>query len=400
MQFQWYNFSVGTTWWEWVLLLAPVATLLLSIPYFLSVSRPRRRAEAYEPAAPGTREGISVIVYCREDAASLSRLLGTLMNQDYEGEYEVIIVSDGRPDATSDVYNSLAIKHKNLYLTFVPDEAHNISRRKLAITLGVKAAHYPIILCTEADAVVTKGWVRSVAECFDKDTQVVITPVSPLELWGSGLPEAVRTLDAASGTVIYLDSALTGRPYRGNSYSLAYRKQLFISHKGFSRSLTLHYGDDDIFVSEIATSENTRVALGSDSLVRLGWSNPQRAFRESKLRRSFTEKGLGRRARLIAGSGPMLAWTGVLSAVGSIVAEALTGGGVLTSIAVALVAMTAYMAAAAMTWRGTLEMLGLKIAGILVAPAILIRPLYNAAYGVASRKTRTRNYTWGNSVRK
>lgn len=400
MQLQWYNFSVGETWWEWLLLMAPIITLFLSIPYFKRVSLPTRRARDYEPAAPGTRIGVSVIVYCREDAASLARLLATLLNQDYEGEYEVIVVSDGRPDEISDVYNSLSASHRNLYLTFVPDASHNLSRRKMAITLGIKAANYPVILCTESDAVVEKGWVRSVAESFDESTDVVVTPVTPMELWGSGLPEAVRTLDAATGAVTYLDSALTGHPYRGNSYSLAYRKDLFINHKGFSRSLTLHFGDDDIFVSEIATGDNTRVALGEGSLVRAAWSSPRRGFREMKLRRTFTEQGLGRGARLRMWLGPVLAWIGFAASIGAMACGLATGRGFLPAVLVAVVVAVAYGFIAASKWKGTLELLGLKVAGILVAPAIMILPFYNLTYRILSRRTRTRNYTWGNSVRK
>ena len=50
----------------------------------------------------------------------------------------------------------------------------------------------------------------------------------------------------------YISSALTGNPYTGNGRNLSYRKDLFFAHKGYYKSLSLHAGDDDLFINESA----------------------------------------------------------------------------------------------------------------------------------------------------
>ncbi len=70
-------------------------------------------------------------------------------------------------------------------------------------------------------------------------------------------------------------------------------------NKGFARTLNLHYGDDDIFVSEIANRNNTAVELSDESIVRLRHGNHPRIFNERVLRRSFTEGHIRRRPRFL-----------------------------------------------------------------------------------------------------
>ena len=70
---------------------------------------------------------ISVIVYCRDNAERLAKLLPQILNQKYDAKFEVIVVNDGSSEDTKDVFNYLAISHKNLYQTFIPKGADNIS---------------------------------------------------------------------------------------------------------------------------------------------------------------------------------------------------------------------------------------------------------------------------------
>ena len=63
----------------------------------------------------------------------------------------------------------------------------------------------------------------------------------------------------------YFSYALAGHPYMGVGRNLAYRKSLFFKHKGFASHLRFLSGDDDLFVNEAATAQNTRVEFSHES---------------------------------------------------------------------------------------------------------------------------------------
>jgi hypothetical protein len=63
----------------------------------------------------------------------------------------------------------------------------------------------------------------------------------------------------------YLSFALAGLPYMGVGRNLAYKKELFYRHKGFSSHNHIPGGDDDLFVNMAATADNTRVVIDPDA---------------------------------------------------------------------------------------------------------------------------------------
>jgi hypothetical protein len=59
----------------------------------------------------------------------------------------------------------------------------------------------------------------------------------------------------------YLSYALSGIPYMGVGRNLAYKKDLFFRHKGFTSHQHLASGDDDLFVNKAATGKNVGVVI-------------------------------------------------------------------------------------------------------------------------------------------
>ena len=69
----------------------------------------------------------------------------------------------------------------------------------------------------------------------------------------------------------------------GIGRNLAYRKELFYEHKGFSAHLNLQRGDDDLFVNHVATAENTRVETDADATIRMQPVFRAKDWREEKI---------------------------------------------------------------------------------------------------------------------
>ena len=224
---------------------------------------------------------VSVIICAREECENLRRNLKAVLEQDYP-QFEVIVINDGNTDESEDYLTLLEEKYPHLYHSFVPDSSRYISRKKLAATLGVKASKYDWLVFTEANCCPQSNqWLRLLARNFTSRTQVVLG-YSGYER-GKGWLHKRVAFDNLFTSMRYLGFALAGSPYMGIGRNLAYRKELFYEHKGFSAHLNLQRGDDDLFVNHVVTAENTRVETDADATVRMQPVFRAKDWREEKI---------------------------------------------------------------------------------------------------------------------
>ena len=257
--------------------------LFLLVVYMRPYRKLRRKKEI-----PNTNPPVSIIVYANNDSENLSLHLPFLLTQDYP-QYEVIVVNDGLVSEIEDVLKLLVAKHKNLYHTYIPDESKYLSRRKLALTVGIKAAKYDVLLFTEADCKpASSKWIGSMMSNYDEQTEVVLGFCS----YGSH-KEFFHKMVAYDNLVCglqCLSSALAHSPYTGNGRNMSYRKEQFFKHKGYSRSLTIHAGDDDLFINEITNRKNTRVEYSSGSVMERAKIESYSIWKEMKVSRAGTRR--------------------------------------------------------------------------------------------------------------
>ena len=171
---------------------------------------------------------------------------------------------------------------------------------------------------------------------------------------------------------------------------MAYRRDTFFRNKGFSRSLNLHFGDDDIFISEIANSANTAVELGDESILGVLAHNYSHALRLSAMRHLFTESHIRRRPRLWS----MLAALCVPVSVGCLaaaVAMCPANGFVVALAAAVLIALVAGVTAG---WRSVLRSLCMRRLGPSIFPLAIGYPLRRLMLRVRARFSKQKRYTW------
>ena len=117
----------------------------------------------------------SVIMAVYEKARELEESLPDFLTQAYEPGYEVIVVDESSTDDTEDVLKLFKQEHPQLYTTFLPKPNLNITRRRLALSIGVKAAKNEWVIFTDINAKPTSSeWLKELAEFINGSSEVIL----------------------------------------------------------------------------------------------------------------------------------------------------------------------------------------------------------------------------------
>lgn len=355
----------------------------------------RQTARPFNPAPKPPVPPVSVVIVAGDHAEALETLIHKIFDQEFASDFEVIVVNDGKSDDIKDVVTRIKhLEHRpNLRITFIPANLHNVSRRKLALTLGVKAATYPVVIAlTEESRLYSTQWLTRMAEPFaDPQTEVVIGSALPATKFDTGAGRRYRSFTHGHDAAIWLSSALRGKPWRAHRANMAFRTDAFFRVGGMGGALNLRNGDDDIFISKIATGENTRLVCAAQAAVRYSHPTSRREFRQGRPARMFTRRSLAA-PKFFFGLSSAAAWILLLASAAAIALGSMAGDWVIAAWTGAL--LLASVIILSLTWRKTLKALRCRPALTGVFPMMLRRPLTNAIHRLRSRHNRKDYYTW------
>jgi cellulose synthase/poly-beta-1,6-N-acetylglucosamine synthase-like glycosyltransferase len=257
------------------------------IYYWFYLAKPyyyQRSIEKGKTIPASSQPPVSVIICAKNEAQNLENYLTSFLEQNYP-VYEVIVVNDASTDDTDEILNRFSFNHKHLYHTYIPTGSKNLSRKKLGLTLGIKAAKYDTLLFTEADChPVGPDWISRMARHFT-DKRTIVLGFSTLKKQ----PSRYISYDYFFSNLQMMSLALKNHPYMGNGRNLAYSKNWFQQQRGFSNSNFLDAGEDDLFINEIARKDNLSVELSPESIIQVNLDDAQ-TWKELKIRRLVTQQ--------------------------------------------------------------------------------------------------------------
>lgn len=236
----------------------------------------KKSTTSHIPEETKNLPGVSVVVCAHNEEINLKSYLHTLLNQDYP-TFEVIVVDDESEDNTYTILEQYRQQSNRLYHTFVPRGARVISSKKLALSIGIKAAKYNYILLTDADCrPESRHWIREMMGGFQNEKTEIVLGFSPY-FEKKGLLNRLIGYDTLFNGLQYMGMARAGKPYMGVGRNLAYKRSTFFSTNGFKGLLGNQAGDDDLFINRVATRHNTNVICNRESII---WSEPKTTWRE------------------------------------------------------------------------------------------------------------------------
>ncbi|MHC1706201.1 MAG: glycosyltransferase [Bacteroidales bacterium] len=244
----------------YVFILFCLATLVQLIYYWFFFSRlafykKRSKRPDHQP--------VSVVVCARNEYHNLKKNLPQLLDQIYDN-FEVVVVNDSSDDETEYLLKAFCDQYPNLKVVHFRQNLNFFRGKKFPLSLGIKTAKNDILLLTDADCRPNSPfWIREMQSAVSDNTEVLLG-YGKYETQKGLLNKLIR-FDAISIAMKYLSFALAGMPYMGVGRNLSYRKSLFYKAGGFISHYQMISGDDDLFINQVAVSENTRVEVIPES---------------------------------------------------------------------------------------------------------------------------------------
>lgn len=203
---------------------------------------------------------LSIIIPARNEEKNIAACLDSICNQSYPGHlYEVIVVDDHSTDNTAAIVKKYAHRHVQLIsLGEVLNGEKLNAYKKKAIELAIAQSNGELIITTDADCIVNKNWLRTIAAFFQQTGAAFIAmPVSYdcnnrfIEIFQA---LDFMTLQGITGASVYkkIHSMCNGA-------NLAYTKKAFTEVNGFKGIDNIASGDDMLLMHKIYTQQPEKV---------------------------------------------------------------------------------------------------------------------------------------------
>lgn len=213
-------------------------------------------AAASQPLPP-----VTILITAHDNLPELERNLHTFLEQKYPTDYQVVVVCQSSDGETIDFLKRQSSENPHLYYTFIPESSRYMSRKKLQITVGVKAAKYEWILLTEpACMACSEDWLASMTRQCQEPNHLVLGYVSTEESCKS-----VRRFDMIRKAYYLLRRAQHTYGYRTNMPNVIFRKSDFMREQGYQGNLEFVRGEYDFLVNKYAAFGDTAVELDCDA---------------------------------------------------------------------------------------------------------------------------------------
>jgi cellulose synthase/poly-beta-1,6-N-acetylglucosamine synthase-like glycosyltransferase len=206
---------------------------------------------------PSTK--ITIIIPARNEAENISACINSVITQSYPKElFEIIVVDDNSTDETAAIV--LSFTNNNVKLISLKQhiaEGQLNAYKKKAIELAIQEASGDLIVTTDADCIVKKEWLETIAAYYEKynpafiAAPVVYSGFLKSDSFSKRFLKIFQSLDFMSLQGITGASVHKKIHSMCNGANLAYEKKAFYAVNGFKGIDNIASGDDMLLMYKI-----------------------------------------------------------------------------------------------------------------------------------------------------
>lgn len=226
-------------------------------PFFKRVRTNLTERENFED------EGISIIFTSHDQAKVLANHLPLFLDQNFDKKFQIIVVAERGDTQTEDVLKRLKAEWGDkLYYTFIPDSSRYMSRKKLQITLGVKAALYNwVLLVDPTNRPQSRNWLNAISQyCTHKNNLVMGVTMYDEET------SNYRRFEHILRSCDFMKRA-SKLAFSTNMHFVGFKKDEFLAQEGFRGSLQLIRGEYDFLINKYAKKDGTFIACEPECIL-------------------------------------------------------------------------------------------------------------------------------------
>lgn len=235
-----------------------------------------RRAVRMETSATSKNIFISVVIAVRNEANNIDDLIHGLITQEYpSSNFEIILVDDHSEDETLGKAKQWIDRFRNLKIISAPDEIYG---KKLTLNHGINSASGEVIATTDADCVLSSDWLADVNKTFSNEECNML--IGAVAIKGdSTLFNQLQSIEFASVIGIGISLAALRKPIMCNGANLSFRREIFLSVKGYEGNEKITSGDDEFLMRKISKKFPGTIQ-GSNPIHNTVFTKPQPSLKD------------------------------------------------------------------------------------------------------------------------
>lgn len=203
---------------------------------------------------------ISVIVAAKNEKKNVSALLDSIRRLDYPKDiFEVIIIDDNSNDGTYNIIQKEINAGENISVFKLPIDFG--SGKKAALSYGIEKSSFDSILITDADCLPEEKWLKAYSKKFNEGKDLIFG-IAPYIMTNNSVNK-ISCFENLRAHMLTIGAAKIGFPYSAASRSLGFNKNSFIKIGGYSNTMELKSGDDDLLIRE-AVKNKLKIDVVSD----------------------------------------------------------------------------------------------------------------------------------------
>lgn len=146
----------------WTFMLAATGLVVIrSLLLAVLAWRQQREARGRTPVPPSEWPAVSVLIAAYNEEKVIAKTLRSVLDHDYPGRVEVVVVDDGSTDATAEECRGLTKAHPNVHL-FTQTNAG----KSAALRHALAEAQHEIVVFLDADTLFERATIRKLVEAL------------------------------------------------------------------------------------------------------------------------------------------------------------------------------------------------------------------------------------------
>jgi len=206
---------------------------------------------------------ISIIIPSRNYEENLRELIPSLLEQDYP-HFEVVVVDDCSSDGTEWYLSELKLHSNKLKTSRIVQETD--FPNALVITIGVRAASNEwLIFLNPLCRINGTDWLKSFASKIGTKTEAVFGFVKYTNQEGS-MQKFLR-YENLNSHILYGSARYLGSPMPISDMNIAYKREKFLSLRGFAAVLDARFSENELFINKISTKKNSVFLMDRSTVI-------------------------------------------------------------------------------------------------------------------------------------